>query len=120
MSFETVHSLLVSSLSLVLMIIVILLTRKQKISFRYAVGWLCLFMLGLLGALIVPLIGPIADSLNLAPISIMAATAVFVLLMICVQLSVSISGLQHQVRQLAERIALNDLESKNQGGSDIE
>ncbi len=120
MSFETVHSLLVSGLSLALMIVVILLAQRQKISFRYAVGWLGLFALGFMGALIVPLIGPLADSLNLAPISIMAAIAVFVLLMICIQLSVSISGLQQQVRQLAEEIALNELHARKDRGFENE
>lgn len=113
MSFETVHSLLVSTLSSVLMTVIVLLFRKQRISFRYAVGWLGLFVLGLLGALILPLIGPLADKLNLAPISVIAALAVFVLLGICIQLSVSISGLQRQVRQLTEIIALNEFATRN-------
>jgi hypothetical protein len=120
MSSETIHSLLVSSLGLALMILVILLAQRQKISYRYAAGWMILFGVGLLGGIVVPLVAPLADFLNLAPISIVVGSAVLALLAICVQLTVSISGLQHQVRQLAEKIALNDLETKKQQGSDSE
>lgn len=95
------------------MIIVFLLAQKQKITFRYAAGWLTLLGFGLLGGIVVPLISPIANYLNLAPISIVAGAGVFVLLVICIQLTVSISGLQNQVRQLAEQIALNELKWKN-------
>jgi hypothetical protein len=115
-----IHSLIVGSLSLALMVGVFLLAQKQKISFRYAVGWIVLLCVGLLGGIVVPLAAPLADLLNLAPISIVVGSAVLALLAICVQLTVSISGLQSQVRQLAEKIALNDLEAKNQRSSESE
>jgi hypothetical protein len=120
MSFQVLHSILVSSLSLSFMVVVIHLAQKQKISFRYAAGWISLFGVGLLGGIVVPLVEPLADLLHLAPISIVVGSAVLALLAICVQLTVSISGLQHQVRQLAEKIALNDIETKKQQGSDSE
>lgn len=120
MGHQIIHSLIVGSLSLALMVGVFLLAQKQKISFRYAVGWIVLFGVGLLGGIFVPLVTPLADFLNLAPISIVVGSAVIVLLGICVQLTVSISGLQSQVRQLAEKIALNDLESKNHWSSEGE
>jgi len=117
---QIIHSLIVGSLSLALMVGVFLLAQKQKISFRYAVGWIVLLGVGLLGGIVVPLVAPLADFLNLAPISIVVGSAVIVLLGICVQLTVSISGLQSQVRQLAEKIALNDLEAKTQRSSEDE
>jgi hypothetical protein len=117
---QVIHAAIVGSLSLALMVIVFLMAQKQKISFRYAAGWTILFGVGLLGGIVVPLVEPLADLLHLAPISIVVGSAVLALLAICVQLTVSISGLQHQVRQLAEKIALNDLETKKQQGSDSE
>jgi hypothetical protein len=111
---------MVGGLSLASIVVVFSLAQKQKISFRYAAGWMILFGVGLLGGIVVPLVAPLADFLNLAPISIVVGSAVLALLAICVQLTVSISGLQHQVRQLAEKIALNDLETKKQQGSDSE
>jgi hypothetical protein len=120
MSPEVIHSLIVGCLSLFLMVGVFLLAQKQRISFRYAAGWMILFGVGLLGGIVVPLVAPLADFLKLAPISIVVGSAVLALLAICIQLTVSISGLQHQVRQLAEKIALNDLESKNQRSSKSE
>lgn len=120
MSPQVVHSLLVASLSLGLMVAVFQFAQKQKISFRYAAGWMVLFGVGVIGGIVVPLIAPLAESLNLAPISIVVGSAVFVLLIICVQLTVSISALQAQVRQLSERIALNELESREMKVSDSE
>jgi hypothetical protein len=92
------------------------LAQKQRISFRYAAGWIVLFGVGLVGGIVVPVVAPLADFLSLAPISIVVGSAVLALLAICIQLTVSISGLQNQVRQLAEQIALNDLELKNKRG----
>lgn len=112
MSSEAIHSAMVSSASLALMIVIFVLAQRQKISFRYAAGWLILLAFGLMGGIVVPLIAPLADYLNLAPVSIVAGSGVLVLLVICIQLTVSISGLQNQVRRLAEQIALNDLETK--------
>ena len=120
MSTQTIHALVVSSLSLTLIVGVIQLAQKQRISLRYAAGWIVLLGVGLLGGIVVPLIAPLADFLSLAPISIVAGSAILVLLVICVQLTVSISGLQNQVRQIAEKIALNDLDLKNQRGSEGE
>jgi len=113
---QIIHALMVGSLSLALMVGVFSLAQKQKISFRYAAGWIVLFGVGLVGGIVVPVVAPLADFLSLAPISIVVGSAVLALLAICIQLTVSISGLQNQVRQLAEQIALNDLELKNKRG----
>lgn len=120
MSTQVIHAMMVGSLSLALMVVVFLLAQKQRVSFRYAAGWVIFFGVGLLSGLVVPLVAPLAESLSLAPISIVVGSAVLALLAICVQLTVSISGLQNQVRQLAEKIALNDLETKNPKGIDDE
>ncbi len=85
---------------------VIYSSRKQKISFRYTVGWLTLFGFMALGGLAVPKIDNIADLLEVSPAAFIAGISFFLLLALCVQLSISISGLQRQLRKVNEDLAL--------------
>ena len=79
---------------------------KQKISFRYTVGWLSLFGFMALGGLAIPRIEKIADQFEVSPAAFIAAISTFLLLGLCVQLSISISGLQRQLRKVNEDVAL--------------
>jgi hypothetical protein len=85
---------------------VIYSSRKQKISFRYSVGWLTLFGFMALGGLAIPKIEKIADQFKVSPAALITAISLFLLLALCVQLSISISGLQRQLRKLNEDVAL--------------
>lgn len=85
---------------------VIYSSRKQKISFRYTVGWLTLFGFMALGGLAIPNIEKVADQFEVSPAAFIAAISTFLLLGLCVQLSISISGLQRQLRKLNEDVAL--------------
>lgn len=82
------------------------LARLGRLSFRYTVGWLTLSMLGLLAGFFVPIVKPIAEFLTLSPAALLALLAVVLLVSICIQLSISISGLQEQLRSMAEKVAL--------------
>jgi hypothetical protein len=93
-------------LSLVFAGIVYRLARIGRLSFRYTVGWLTLSMLGLLAGFFVPIVQPIAEFLKLTPAALLALMAVVLLVSICIQLSISISGLQEQLRSMAEKVAL--------------
>ena len=92
--------------------VIITLARKGRISFRYTMGWLSLGALGVLGGILRPVIAPISNRLRLDEFSFVAAIAIMVLLGLCVQLSISVSGIQNQLRKLNENHALlrNDLE----------
>ena len=85
---------------------VIYSSRKQKISFRYTVGWLALFGFMALGGLAGPRIENIASWFDVSPAAFIAAISTFLLLCLCVQLSISISGLQRQLRRVNEDLAL--------------
>jgi hypothetical protein len=89
---------------------VIYSSRRQKISFRYTVGWLTLFGFMALGGLVIPKIENIADLFEVSPAAFIAAISSFLLLALCVQLSISISGLQRQLRKLNEDVALQKKE----------
>lgn len=100
--------LIVVAFTLGLAICIYILGRRQLLSFRYAVGWLGFLMGVSLLSLLSPLVEPIAKFVGVSPAVIVAGSSAAALLMICLQLSISISGLQAQVRRLAEEVALRD------------
>ena len=89
---------------------VISLSRRGRISFRYTVGWLTLCLLSAVGGLLLPVIEPLSRKFQLDAFSLVGALAVIVLLSLCIQLSISISGLQLQLRRLNEDLALQKKE----------
>jgi len=98
-NFQAVSATLIS---VVFVISVYRLGRSQKLSFRYTVGWLTLGVLGVVAGVFSPLAAPLSDRLNLSPAALLGVGGLLLLLILCVQLSISISGLQEQVRTLAE------------------
>ena len=102
MSSQTTQTLFASVISFIFVASVYRLGRQQKLSFRYTVGWLVLGGLGVIAGILSPLAEPIADRLNLSPAALLGVGGLLLLLVLCVQLSISISGLQEQVRTLAE------------------
>jgi len=91
-------------------IAVISLSRRGRISFRYTMGWLTLCLLSAVGGLLLPTIEPLSRKFQLDAFSLVGALAVIVLLSLCIQLSISISGLQRQLRRLNEDLALQKKE----------
>jgi hypothetical protein len=78
--------------------------------------------MGMFAGLFIPVVTPLSKNLKITPAALIAVGALGVLVLICVQLSASISALQEQVRRLAEQIAhLRDdadrlsLKSANEG-----
>ncbi len=106
MSQSAIQVVAAALLSFVFAGIVYRLARIGRLSFRYTVGWLTLSMLGLLAGLFVPIVQPVAGFLKLTPAALLALLAVVLLVSICIQLSISISGLQEQLRSMAEKVAL--------------
>jgi hypothetical protein len=86
--------------------VVVALARRRLISFRYTLGWIALSVIGMLGAALTPLVEPLAQTFGMSPTGVLLAGATVVLLVIALQLSVSVSGLQAQVRDVAEAHAL--------------
>jgi uncharacterized membrane protein YfcA len=82
------------------------LGRKGRLSFRYAVGWLALAAVGVFAGAFIPVVSPVADWLEISPAALVAVGAILLLVSICIQLSISISGLQEQNRRLAEKLAI--------------
>jgi len=85
---------------------IIFLSRRGRLSFRYGMGWLTLSGLSAFGGIFLPVIEPIAARLRLDAFSLVSALAVIVLLSLCIQLSISISGMQRQIQTLNEDLAI--------------
>jgi hypothetical protein len=84
---------------------VIRLSRRGQLSFRYTVGWIGVASVGILAGLLVPLAESVALALGLSAAALVAVVGVLFFVAISIQLSISISGLQKQVRTLAEETA---------------
>lgn len=110
MSTNGLQSIVVAASSLLIGGLILVLARRQRLSFRYAVGWLLFLGLGAVSSLLLPAVQPIASGLGVTPGVVVSSFAVIALLAICIQLSISISGLQEQVRTLAEEVALQQVE----------
>ena len=106
MNQQTAQGLEIGFVAIIFALCVLYLARKQRISFRYTVGWLVLSAISALTGFLIPLIQPIATRLKLDAFALVGASAIIVLLALCIQLSISISGLQNQMQRLNEDLAL--------------
>lgn len=119
MDQERVQSIEIAVVAALFAFSVLALARRGRISFRYTIGWLSLSALSLIGGLLLPVIEPIAEKFQLDAFSFVGAISVIVLLGLCIQLSISISGVQSQLRKLNEDLAqqkraLEDLRDSKQ------
>lgn len=122
MDAELLKQLASAGLSLIYVIVCYRLGTRGKLSFRYTTGWILLFGVGLSSALLIPIVEPTAEYLELSPAAVVAGVGLVLLLAICVQLSVSISGLQEQVRTLSEEISILKVDGEStmqQGNSAV-
>lgn len=106
MSFGLRQSLLIALTGATIFIFVVLLARRQMMSLRYTVLWVVIAVSGMLGALLTPLVEPISKLLGMSPTGLLLAGASVILLTITVLLSVSVSGLQEDLREVSESHAL--------------
>jgi len=90
---------------LTLLVVVVRLSRRGQLSFRYTIGWIAVASIGILSGLLVPLAEPVANALGLSSAALLALLALAFFVLISVQLSISISGLQKQNQMLAEELA---------------
>ena len=105
MSQGAIQTLIATIAGVVLAASIYMLARRGRLSFRYTVGWLVLCLIGITAGASVPIVQPIADKLKVSPAALLSLGAVVLLLSICVQLSISISGMQEQIRRLTEEAA---------------
>lgn len=105
MKREALQALVAASFGSVLLVIIVRLSRRGLLSFRYTAGWIGVCCIGIFSALFVPIIEPISKLLGLSPSALLALAALTLLLVITVQLSISISGAQKHLQNLTEELA---------------
>jgi hypothetical protein len=106
MSTALKQTLVLASGGVALAVVIVALVRHRLITTRYALGWLAIALFVVLGALFTGFVGSVGDVAGMTPTAVLLAVATIVLLAITIQLSISVSGLQSQVRDLAESHAL--------------
>ena len=106
MSRQAIQILEVSIIAFLIGTFILAIARRHLISFRYTIGWLGLCAVTFLGALFVPVVEPVARFLKVDPFTVVGGSAFLILLVICIQLSISISGLQRQLHDVNEVVAL--------------
>ncbi len=87
------------------------LARRSLLSLRYTLGWIVIFMIGVLGAGLTVLVAPVANFFGMSPTGVLLAVATLLLLGITLQLSMAISQLSERLRDVAEAHALLRAES---------
>lgn len=100
------QALLIAAGGVLLGAAVIALARRRLMTLRYTVGWLGLAALAVLAALLAPLVQPVAKTFNMTGTAVFLVAATATLIVICVQLSITVSGLWARLRELAEDHAL--------------
>ena len=105
MSSSATQTTIAAVIGLALVVVVVRLSRRGQLSFRYTVGWIAVASIGILGGLMIPLAEPVAKALGLSAAALLALVALVFFVLIAIQLSISISGLQKQNRTLTEEVA---------------
>jgi Uncharacterized conserved protein (DUF2304) len=108
MSALAVQKLLVAGMALGLATCVVGLVRSGRLAVRYGLGWLAVALAMLVAAPLLGLVETLADALGLTPTGLLIGVVVGFLVLVCLQLSVSLSGSQNQIRALSESNALLD------------
>ena len=106
MSQQAAQAIEIAAVALIFTASILYLARTNRISFRYTIGWLTLCVVSAFTGLLIPLIKPLAIKLQLDAFALIGACAIIILLALCIQLSISISGMQKQLQQLNEDLAL--------------
>jgi len=113
-SLEVKQLLIAATFGVSMAWIVIRFSRRGLLSFRYTLGWLSVASLGILSGLLVPIAQPVARTLGLSSASLVGLAALVFVAVITIQLSVSISGVQRQLRTLTEELSRLRLEVGHQ------
>jgi hypothetical protein len=92
--------------AVVLLISTVLLVRREMLSLRYGLGWLTVSAIGILGTPFLSLAASKVRSVGLTPTGFSLGVLIGFLGLVCLQLSISLSGLHRSIQNLAENAAI--------------
>jgi Uncharacterized conserved protein (DUF2304) len=84
----------------------VVLVRRRLLSIRYGMGWLAVSLLGLVGAPLLSALTTHVEAIGFTPTGFSLGVFAVFLGLVCLQLSISLSGLHGAVQDLAEHAAL--------------
>jgi Na+/melibiose symporter-like transporter len=88
-----------------LMLSTVFLVRRRLLSIRYGMGWLAVSLIGFVGAPLLSLLSSHVSSFGFTATGFSLGIFVVFLGLVCLQLSISLSGLHTAVQDLAEHAA---------------
>ena len=89
-----------------LMLSTVVLVRRRMLSVRYGMGWLAVSLVGFVGAPVLGLLASQVTSFGFTATGFSLGVFVAFLGLVCLQLSISLSGLHSALQDLAEHAAL--------------
>lgn len=89
-----------------LMFSTVVLVRRGMLSIRYGLGWLTVSALGLAGSPLLSVVDPLVHHLGFTETGFSLGLFFGFLGLICLQLSISVSGLHRAIQDLSEHAAL--------------
>lgn len=107
MSFSNApQALAVGGFGVVLVVAIVMLTRRGALSLRFGLGWLVVAMVVAVSSVFLGAVAPVARFLHTTPTGLLLVSMSGFLLLLSLNLSVSVSALQDAVRDLSESNAL--------------
>ena len=82
------------------------LVRRRLLSIRYGLGWLAVSLVGFVGAPLLSVFASLVESSGFTATGFSLGVFIIFLGLVCLQLSISLSGLHSAVQDLAEYGAL--------------
>ncbi len=92
--------------AVVLMVSTVVLVRRRMLSLRYGLGWLGVAVLGFIGTPLLTAVSGSVKHLGFTPTGFSLGVLIAFLGLICLQLSISLSGLHRAIQDLGEHAAL--------------
>lgn len=102
----SVQAVIVMVGAIALMISTVVLVRRGMLSIRYGLGWLTVSVVGLVGTPLLNIAASQVRHLGFTPTGFSLGVLVAFLGLVCLQLSISLSGLHRAIQDLSEHAAL--------------
>ena len=102
----SVQAIIIMLGAVALMLSTVVLVRRRLLSIRYGLGWLTVSVLGVLGAPVLSVLSTKVQSAGFTATGFSLGLFIVFLGLVCLQLSISLSGLHSSVQDLTEHAAL--------------
>lgn len=84
----------------------VILVRLRLLSIRYGLGWIAVSLVGMAGAPVLAALSKQVEDLGFTATGFSLGVIILFLGLVCLQLSISLSGIHHNVQDLTEHAAL--------------